>query len=966
MGIASRIFTAGSKHPLKPYERAVKRINALEPEYESMSDEQIVQRSNELHKKALNGEDAEYVSDNAMALLREHIKRLDGRRAYDVQLMAALALWDGDVIEASTGSGKTLISHFASYLAALYGKQTHVVTVNEYLSQRDADEDKDIMGPLGFTVGRIYNQQPNLLKKEAYTADVVYGTPSEFGFDYLRDNMVARLDDKVQRAHDYVIIDEVDSILIDEARTPLIISGASTKPLLTYTKFASAVRGLSPYDEDTDTGDYVIDESKKTIAATDAGLDKIEKRLGFKIFDDSTGQKANHLMQAMKAEYLFHNGKDYVIIDGKVKIVDEHTGRIMEGRQWSEGLHQAIEAKEGVQITDENVTFATCTLQNYFRMYSKISGMTGTGLTVATEFKETYGVDTVGIPDNKPCIREDQTDTVYANIDAKFNAIANEIEKAHEAGQPVLAGTASVESSERLSKLLDRRHIPHTVLNAKHHAREAAIVAQAGRLGAVTVATNMAGRGTDIKLGGDVPGMAREIAESLAAERWNGLSAAEKRELGVAGKQPTDTELKTARAQAQAICDKERPLVVAAGGLYVIGTERHESRRIDDQLRGRAGRQGDPGKSHFFISLDDDLLRLFGNLDHVRAMMEKADMDENDPIDFKIVSKAIESAQHKIEQIHYEQRKNTLEYDDVINKQRKLIYAERDAVLRGEDLGAKSADIIYDEVSEAMDEYASSGKSNKWDNEGLRTWWLELTGKREGRDIPVVDGKNIAYDFDAPVTRKEQEPKIRDFLNNLYKSKLDYVASFAGAKAKKEDVWNAFQNAVMLKTIDNNWQKHLSAMEYLRTGIGLRGIGQRDPKVEYKHDAKVAFDILVDQMYHEFLRAILCVNSTIYQSQAQRTAAPSYRYTQPMDPDADAADNTHNPSRHMPITNGQAQPVVPIRGMGNPLTAGLVGSRPKTYRKDEDTNPYANVGRNDPCPCGSGKKFKNCHGRYAR
>ena len=964
MGIASRIFTAGSKHPLKPYERAVRRINALEPEYEAMTDEQIVQRSEELHKKALDGQDEGYVSDNAMALMREQIRRLDGRRAYDVQLMAALALWDGDVIEAATGSGKTLISHFASYLAALHGKQTHVVTVNEYLSQRDADEDKDIMGPLGFTVGRIYNQQPNYLKKMAYTADVVYGTPSEFGFDYLRDNMVARIDDKVQRAHDYVIIDEVDSILIDEARTPLIISGASRKPLLTYTKFANAVRGLVPYDEEKDTGDYVIDESKKTIAATDEGLDKVEKRLGFKIFDDSTGQKANHLMQALKAEYLFHNGKDYVIIDGKVKIVDEHTGRIMEGRQWSEGLHQAIEAKEGVAITDENVTFATCTLQNYFRMYDKISGMTGTGLTVATEFKETYGVDTVGIPDNKPCIREDCTDVVYVDLDAKFNAIADEIERVHETGQPILAGTASVESSERLSKLLDRRHIPHTVLNAKHHAREAEIVAQAGRRGAVTIATNMAGRGTDIKLGGDVAGMARNIADDLARERWSNLTPEERNKLGVAGKQPTEAETKAARAQAQAIHDTERPLVVDAGGLYVIGTERHESRRIDDQLRGRAGRQGDPGKSRFFLSLDDDLLRLFGqNIERIKETMKRGNFDETTPLDFKIVSKSIESAQHKIEQIHYEQRKNTLEYDDVINKQRKLIYAERDAVLRGEDLGSKSHDIIYDEVAEALDKYAPSGKSDKWDDEGLRAWWMDITGKREGRDVPMVDGKNIAYDFDAPVTRKAQEPKIREALEDIYQSKLDFVAGMVNGKVKKEDVWKQLQNAIMLKTIDNNWQKHLSAMEYLRTGIGLRGIGQRDPKVEYKHDAKVAFDILVDQMYHEYLRAILCLQGTIYQPQAQRSV--TYRYTQPQDPDADAEDNTHNPARHMPITNGQAQQVVSaIRGVGNPLTAGLVGSGPKTYRKDEDPNPYVNVGRNDPCPCGSGKKFKNCHGRY--
>lgn len=960
MGFASKLFSAGASHAAKKYSKIVKKINALEPEYQAMSDDEILQRNNELKEKARTGNDEEYVREHACALLREFIKRQDDRRAYDVQILAALALWDGCVIEASTGSGKTLISHFPAYLAALHGKQTHIVTVNEYLTQRDADEDAKIMGPLGFTVGRIYNQQPQDSKRLAYLCNIVYGTPSEFGFDYLRDNMVTSYGQKVQKLHDFVIIDEVDSIIIDEARTPLIISSNPGTPALTYSRYAVAVRNLVPYDEETNVGDYIIDEAQKTIAPTDAGIKKIEERLnGYDIYGDSTGRSANYLSQALKAEYLFHKGKDYIVIDGQVKIVDENTGRVMEGRQWSNGLHQAVEAKEGVKISPESITNATCTLQNYFRMYGKISGMTGTGLTEATEFKETYGIDTVGIPDNKPCIRKDEPDVVYATMADKYDAIVNEIVRAHATGQPILVGTASVTSSEKLSAMLTRKHIDHTVLNAKQHAKEATIVAQAGRYGAVTVATNMAGRGTDIKLGGDPDELAKNIAYDIAQERYQKMTLAERKAMGDKAMDPTPEELTEAKAQAKAICAEERPRVVDAGGLYVIGTERHQSRRIDNQLRGRSGRQGDPGRSVFFVSLEDELMRLFSDnaiMQSIKKTLAGDKFRDDDgnpiPIESKAVSRAIEQAQHKVEQIHYEERKNTLEYDDVINKQRQFVYSERDRVLKGEDIDSKIDDIIYDEVTEVLDKYAPSGKSDKWNMEGMLSWWKRMVGVQATGE-PVVDGTNIAYGFDKPVSRKELEPQLRQHLRELYDGQKARVLSMClyGESDMQDKWWRHFQCQCMLKVIDVNWQKHLNDMEYLRTGIGLRGVGQRDPKVEYKHDAKVAFDMLVDRMYHEYLATVL--SPRFKTSVNQASSMPLYQYSQPEDPDTVSDDYSH-----MPITNGEA---TPLKSGG--LVVNRVQGSHKTYRKADDPNPYVGVGRNDPCPCGSGKKFKYCHGR---
>ena len=822
----------------------------------------------------------------------------------------------------------TIVSHFPTFVKSLYGKQSHVITVNEYLTLRDAEEALELMGNLGVTVGRIYNQQLASEKKKAYLADIVYGTPAEFGFDYLRDNMVASYDDKVQKRHDYVLIDEVDSVLIDEARTPLIISGEGTTSSNTYSKFAKAVRNLVQ-DED-----YKMEEDKKQIAATENGLIKIEQRLGFKIYDDMSGTMANHLMQALKAEYLWHRDKDYIVADNEVKIVDENTGRIMEGRRWSEGLHQAIEAKEGVKIQDENKTLATITLQNYFRIYEQICGMTGTALTESAEFREVYGIETVSVPTNRPVIREDETDVIYATEQAKYDAVVDEIERAHANGQPCLVGTISVENSEKLSRLLTKRGLKHTVLNAKYHAKEAEIVAQAGRLGAITIATNMAGRGTDIILGGNVSGLAKGFAEEAAHQRVAGIKAYKR----VPGDElPTPEEKEAARAKAQAIYDDEHPKVIEAGGLYVIGSERHNARRIDNQLRGRSGRQGDPGRSRFFISLEDDLMKLFGdNIERIKNMLMQGDYDPSIPIDMPMVSKAIESAQHKIEKINYEQRKHTLEYDDVINKQRSLIYRERDSIMLGEDLSAKRDDVIDDEIEMAFEEnqvYSASDWS-KVDWRGLATWYQELTGK----DSHSVIGRDM-YQNHA-----DMKAALVENLTGIYESKRSVIRDNV---ENADEAFQDLQGRVMLFVIDNAWQGHLTSMDYLRAGIGLRGVGQRDPLVEYKQEAFRAFQMLVDQMYHEYLTALFHLSVTVIDpNEHYAEAGREMTYTKPAEVD------------------GEQRGVGEILG-GELSSERIVGAdmgHGRTYRKDP-SNPYANVGRNQPCPCGSGKKFKNCHGK---
>ena len=688
MGFFTKLLSMGEDKPLKNYQKVVEGINALEPLMEAKSDEELSHMTVELRERLDQGETLDDVLPEAFAAVREASKRTLGLRHFDVQLIGGMALHDGKIAEMKTGEGKTLVSTLAGYLNALPGNNVHIVTVNDYLAARDSQWMGQVYEFLGMKVGLLQNGMDPEEKIPQYQADVTYGTNSEFGFDYLRDNMVARADRRVQRGHSFAIVDEVDSILIDEARTPLIISGAGSQAAELYQKFAAIVPSLRR------NVDFEMDEAKKTIYTTEAGLEKVEFQLGIEdLYGDPSGQMPNHLQQALKAQFLFHRDVDYVVQNGEVKIVDEFTGRIMEGRRYSEGLHQALEAKEHVLVRQENQTLATITLQNFFRLYDKLSGMTGTAMTEDSEFRQIYDLPVQPIPPNRPVIRDDKNDLIYRTIDAKFNAVADDIAERHAYGQPCLVGTVSIESSERLSRLLSKRGIKHEVLNAKNHEREASIVAQAGRKGAVTIATNMAGRGTDILLGGNPDVLAQEFLVEELEE----------------GEEPTTEQYEAARDRAVAITDQEKLEVKAAGGLCVIGTERHESRRIDNQLRGRSGRQGDPGVTQFYLSLEDDLMRLFGGskMDSISNMMQKTHLPEDQPIQASMVSKAIETAQRQVESVNFSARKNVLEYDDVMNLQRKAIYNERNAILEGKNLTERIPEIIEDAVEANVLEWVS-------------------------------------------------------------------------------------------------------------------------------------------------------------------------------------------------------------------------------------------------------------------
>ena len=959
MGFVSKLLSFGSDKDIKRYRKLVDKINGMEPTYTAMSDDELVHQTDLFRERYAAGESLDAMLPEAFSVVREASRRVTGMRHFDVQLIGAMALHEGHIAEMKTGEGKTLVSTLAGYLNAIAGKGVHIVTVNDYLAKRDSEWMGRIYNFLGMSVGLLQNGMPLDQKRPAYAADVTYGTNSEFGFDYLRDNMVVRPERRVQRGHAFAIVDEVDSILIDEARTPLIISGGGTKSADTYKKFARAVRGLERGEdvqrdmlnagEDLEpTGDFVMDEAKHTIAATEQGLKKIEQRLGIDdIYADLSGQLVNHLQQALKAQYMFHRDKQYVVAGGEVKIVDEFTGRIMEGRRYSEGLHQAIEAKEGVLVREENQTLATITLQNYFRLYDKLSGMTGTALTEDAEFREIYKLPVEVIPPNRPVARQDHDDLVYRTVDAKFNAVADEVEQRHASGQPVLVGTVSIESSERLSRLLSKRGIKHEILNAKFHEREAHIVAQAGRKGAVTIATNMAGRGTDILLGGNAEELAHEelmsydfgidpeLVERVLAHAGRGTQASEVAAALDADEQVCATILDTyaeALDRFREVCAKEREEVLAAGGLTVIGTERHESRRIDNQLRGRAGRQGDPGETQFYLSLEDDLMRLFGGdrMDKVSNMMVTAEMGDDMPIQHKIISKAVEGAQRKVENINFSKRKNVLEYDDVMNKQRQVIYAERNKILDGKDLSAHVDEVINDTVRRCVAEFCSpDSAAGERDLEGLRKWTAELTGRA---DVPEFEDKGY---------------------EDLCADVLAFVEQVYGEKAERlgDELMRELNTQVMLRVIDTRWMNYLQEMDYLKQGIGLRGFGQRDPLVEYKGEAFAAFRVLVDTMYEDYLRTVLRVELRQAPPVEESGALRGATYSGPEQVDGDSGSST-------------------LRQQAAANAANAAGSAPqaqasagvRTYRKDE-SDPYANVGRNDPCPCGSGKKFKNCHGR---
>jgi len=909
----SKILSFGADKDLKAYQRIVEKINALEPTMQEMSDEELQAQTEKFKARYAEGESLDDLLPEAFATVREASVRTIGQRHFDVQLIGGIALHKGTIAEMKTGEGKTLVSTLAGYLNALSGEGVHIVTVNDYLAKRDSEWMGTIYKFLGISVGLLQNGMRLSLKKPAYEADITYGTNSEFGFDYLRDNMVTRPEMRVQRGHHYAIVDEVDSILIDEARTPLIISGAGTKSAGIYKDFAKAVRGLTP------DVDFEMDEAKHTIATTEIGLEKVERALNIDdIYNDETGQLVNHLQQALKAEYMFHRDQQYVVIDGEVKIVDEFTGRIMEGRRYSEGLHQAIEAKENVQVREENQTLATITLQNYFLMYDKLSGMTGTAMTEDAEFREVYHVPVQVIPPNRPVKREDLDDLVYRTIDAKFEAVVRDVEERHQNGQPVLVGTVSIDNSERISRILSKRGIKHNVLNAKFHEREAQIIAQAGREGAVTIATNMAGRGTDILLGGNPDVMAEDIL------RNQGIEPAE----------ATQEQKEAARKEAKEICATEREAVTAAGGLCVIGTERHESRRIDNQLRGRSGRQGDPGQTQFYLSLEDDLMRRFGGdrMDGVAAMMQRYELPDDMPIKAKIVTKLVEGAQRKVEEVNFAMRKNVLDYDDVMNKQRQVIYAERNKILDGKDLMELIETVTASTTQRICEEFCY-GDADEWDLEGLEKWLTELTGKT---DLP---------EFTEDTKFEQLEEDVTAFVQKTFDEKTQKLG---------EEVMRELAAQVMLRVIDTRWMAYLQEMDYLKTGIGLRGFGQRDPLVEYKTEAYEAFTLLVNTMYEDFLRTILrleLVNRPRQNTEAEAFQNAHYSGGEETDGDQKA------------LKQGKSMLKNAAAIGKSPQGTGASQSSVSTYRKSDDPNPYVNVGRNDPCPCGSGKKFKNCHGR---
>ena len=909
----SKILSFGADKDLKAYQRIVEKINALEPTMQEMSDEELQAQTEKFKARYAEGESLDDLLPEAFATVREASVRTIGQRHFDVQLIGGIALHKGTIAEMKTGEGKTLVSTLAGYLNALSGEGVHIVTVNDYLAKRDSEWMGTIYKFLGISVGLLQNGMRLSLKKPAYEADITYGTNSEFGFDYLRDNMVTRPEMRVQRGHHYAIVDEVDSILIDEARTPLIISGAGTKSAGTYKDFAKAVRGLTP------DIDFEMDEAKHTIATTEIGLEKVERALNIDdIYNDESGQLVNHLQQALKAEYMFHRDQQYVVIDGEVKIVDEFTGRIMEGRRYSEGLHQAIEAKENVQVREENQTLATITLQNYFLMYDKLSGMTGTAMTEDAEFREVYHVPVQVIPPNRPVKREDLDDLVYRTIDAKFEAVVRDVEERHQNGQPVLVGTVSIDNSERISRILSKRGIKHNVLNAKFHEREAQIIAQAGREGAVTIATNMAGRGTDILLGGNPDVMAEDIL------RNQGIEPAE----------ATQEQKEAARKEAKEICATEREAVTAAGGLCVIGTERHESRRIDNQLRGRSGRQGDPGQTQFYLSLEDDLMRRFGGdrMDGVAAMMQRYELPDDMPIKAKIVTKLVEGAQRKVEEVNFAMRKNVLDYDDVMNKQRQVIYAERNKILDGKDLMELIETVTASTTQRICEEFCY-GDADEWDLEGLEKWLTELTGKT---DLP---------EFTEDTKFEQLEEDVTAFVQKTFDEKTQKLG---------EEVMRELAAQVMLRVIDTRWMAYLQEMDYLKTGIGLRGFGQRDPLVEYKTEAYEAFTLLVNTMYEDFLRTILrleLVNRPRQNTEAEAFQNAHYSGGEETDGDQKA------------LKQGKSMLKNAAAIGKSPQGTGASQSSVSTYRKSDDPNPYVNVGRNDPCPCGSGKKFKNCHGR---
>ncbi len=901
MGILDKILRAGEGKILRTLDGISRQVNAIEEDFIAMTDEELRGLTDSYRVRLADGETLDDLLPEAFATVREASRRTLGQRHYDVQIMGGAALHLGNIAEMRTGEGKTLVSTLPAYLNALSGDGVHVVTVNDYLAERDAEWMGRVHRFLGLEVGVILAHMSPAERRLAYAADITYGTNNEFGFDYLRDNMAWSLDEMVQRGHNFAVVDEVDSILVDEARTPLIISGPADQPTKWYAEFARIANTLT-LDED-----YEVDEKKRTIGVLESSIDKVEDQLGIdNLYDTVNTPLVGFLNNAIKAKELFKRDRDYVILDGEILIVDEHTGRLLKGRRYNEGLHQAIEAKEGVEIKAENQTLATITLQNYFRLYDKLSGMTGTAMTEAAEFHQIYKLGVVPIPTNKPMVRLDEPDLVYRTAAAKFNAVVDDIEDRNSLGQPVLVGTTSVQKSELLADELKKRGIRHEVLNAKNHEREAQIIADAGRKSAVTVATNMAGRGTDIMLGGNPEFMA---AEDLTRQ---GLDPVEDPE-GYEAAWPAALE----RAQQAVAAEHEE--VVELGGLFVLGTERHESRRIDNQLRGRAGRQGDPGSSRFYLSLQDSLMRIFAS-PRVAGLMQKLGMEQGEAIEHPWVSKAIENAQRKVEGRNFDIRKQLLEYDDVANDQRKVVYAQRNDLMDMENI-SDAIETMRDEViNEAIDLYIPpQSVDEQWDVPGLE----EALRGEFTLDLPLQRW----LDEDDELHEESLRERILQTARTAYADKEQVVGT---------EQMRHFEKAVMLETLDNHWKEHLAAMDYLRQGIHLRGYAQKNPKQEYKREAFTMFANMLDSIKADVIKIL----SRVRVQQQQPLDLP------------------HQAPRDIQFQHQE------FKGFG----AEDAGSNPDSARVAEH-QPFVReepkVGRNDPCPCGSGKKFKHCHGALA-
>ena len=916
MSIFNKIFKSYSEKEVKRVMPIVEKINSLEPQIKELTDEQLKNKTNEFKEQLKQGKTLDDILPEAFAVVREASRRVLGMRHFDVQLIGGIILHQGRIAEMKTGEGKTLVATLPVYLNALTGKGVHVITVNDYLAKRDSEWMGKLYKFMGLSVGLVIAGMNPKEKQNAYNCDITYGTNNEFGFDYLRDNMVIYKEQLVQRGLEYAIVDEIDSILIDEARTPLIISGRANQSSELYKKANDFVKKLTPkiiveedvkdkaQEEDNENYDYIVDLKAKSASLTQKGIKKAEQAFNLENFNDIENSTiVHHVNQALRAHGIMKKDIDYIVKDGEVLIVDEFTGRIMYGRRYNNGLHQAIEAKEGVKIADESKTLATITFQNYFRMYNKLSGMTGTAMTEEDEFEEIYNLDVVSIPTNKPMIRKDQNDAIYKNENAKFNAIVQSIKESHEKGQPVLVGTVSIEKSEKLSNILKKEGIKHEVLNAKYHEKEAEIIAQAGKFGAVTIATNMAGRGTDIMLGGNSEYLAKQemrknkIPENLIEES-NTFYETEDEEILNARKTFKELEEKYDKE-----IKEEKEKVIAVGGLKIIGTERHESRRIDNQLRGRSGRQGDPGESKFYIGLDDDLMKIFGG-DMITKVYNTIGMDENIPIENKIISNAVESAQKRVEGRNFSIRKNVLKYDDVMNAQREIIYKQRRQVLDGENINQNILNMIKSLAEEVvMQQFAGEKEVNE---EALNT------------NIKNIFGLDIS-DF-----VKENSKDQNAIVENLQETALAEYAK------KEEEIGSAqlreLERIVMLKVVDQKWMDHIDSMDELKDGIGLRAYGQQDPVVKYRIEGMDMFDEMILDIKHDVVQLLMNLrkNEEVKREEAAKITGVALQNLKNLDADQSKVQTQVNKT--------------------------VVNQGPK-------------VGRNDPCPCGSNKKYKNCCGR---